>query len=434
MKCLILAAGRGSRLQHKKPKPLIEVLGVPLIERVIRTAVDSGVDEFYIILGNKADIISSYISKLSEKLKITIKIIFNENWDSFDNGYSVLKAKKYLKEPFLLLMADHIVDKEILEKIVKSKPDNDEILLAVDIRKENSYIDIEEATKVIVENNFVKDIGKSVINYDGFDTGIFYCTPIIFEAIEEALKDNKSKLSDAIKILAKKNKVKAVKINEGFWIDIDNEKCLKIAENYLLKKLNCKINDGIISKKLNRPISIKISNFLIKFNISPNKISIFSFLISCFAAYLFSLKSYFGLFFGGILAQFSSIIDGCDGEIARLKYKSTKFGGWFDAILDRYSDAFLIWGLIWHDLSNNTIFWGILALIGTFLVSYTADKYDNLMKEKIYNSTIRIGRDLRIFIIFIGAILNQVILTLAILGILMNMEVIRRIWICYCNE
>ncbi len=430
MKCLILAAGRGSRLPHKKPKPLIEILGVPLIERVIRTAVDSGVDEFYIVLGNKADIISSYLSRLSENLKIKIKIIFNENWSSFDNGFSVLKAKKYLKEPFLLLMADHIVDKKILEKILKSQPEKDEILLTVDIRKENPYVDIEEATKVIVENDFVKDIGKSLINYNGFDTGVFYCSPIIFEAVEEALKENKSKLSDAIKILAKRNKVKAVKIDEGFWIDIDNEKCIKKAENYLLKKLNSKINDGIISKKLNRPISIKISNFLIKFNITPNQISIFSFLISCLAAYLFSFKSYFGLFFGGILAQLSSIIDGCDGEVARLKYKSSKFGAWLDAILDRYSDAFLIWGLIWHELTKNAFFWGILALIGTFLVSYTADKYDNLMKERIYNSTIRIGRDLRIFIIFVGAILNQVILTLAILGILMNIEVVRRIWIC----
>ena len=430
MKCLILAAGRGSRLPHKKPKPLIEILGVPLIERVIRTAVDSGVDEFYIVLGNKADIISSYLSRLSENLKIKIKIIFNENWSSFDNGFSVLKAKKYLKEPFLLLMADHIVDKEILEKILKSQPEKDEILLAVDIRKENPHVDIEEATKVIVENNFVKDIGKSLINYNGFDTGVFYCSPIIFEAVEEALKENKSKLSDAIKILAKKNKVKAVEIDEGFWIDIDNEKCIKKVENYLLKRLNSKINDGIISKKLNRPISIKISKFLLKFNVTPNQISIISFLISCLAAYLFSFKSYFGLFFGGILAQLSSIIDGCDGEVARLKYKSTKFGAWLDAILDRYSDAFLIWGLIWHELTKNAFFWGILALIGTFLVSYTADKYDNLMKEKIYNSTIRIGRDLRVFIIFVGAILNQVILTLAILGILMNIEVVRRIWIC----
>ncbi len=431
MKCLILAAGKGSRLQHRgRIKPLIEILGIPIIERVIRTAKEAGADDFYVVVGNKADIISSFLSQLSKKLNLKITTIYNEKWEEYDNGYSILKAKEYLKQPFLLLMGDHIVDKEIIEKVVNDYSEGDDVILGVDIRKNSDIIDINDVTKVKFENKKIIDIGKELTEFDGYDTGVFYCSSKIFDAIQEAVKENKTKLTDAIKILCKNGVVKASIIEDAFWIDIDTQECIGKAEYFLLSNLNGKLNDGIISKKLNRPISIKISKLLSKYNITPNQISIFSFLISCLAAYLFTIKNYAGLFFGGIFAQFSSIIDGCDGEIARLKYKFSKFGGWLDAVLDRYADAFLIWGLIWHNLDTNSIFWGILALIGSFMVSYTADKYDSLMKKRIINSSIRIGRDLRIFIIFVGAILNQVILTLAILGILMNLEVLRRIWIC----
>jgi len=52
MKCLIIAAGKGSRLrQLGDSKPLIPLLGVPFIERAIRSAVEAGADDFYVVTG-----------------------------------------------------------------------------------------------------------------------------------------------------------------------------------------------------------------------------------------------------------------------------------------------------------------------------------------------------------------------------------------------
>jgi NDP-sugar pyrophosphorylase family protein len=52
MKCLIIAAGKGSRLrQQGDSKPLIPILGLPLIERVIRSAIEAGADDFYVVTG-----------------------------------------------------------------------------------------------------------------------------------------------------------------------------------------------------------------------------------------------------------------------------------------------------------------------------------------------------------------------------------------------
>jgi CDP-L-myo-inositol myo-inositolphosphotransferase len=71
---------------------------------------------------------------------------------------------------------------------------------------------------------------------------------------------------------------------------------------------------------------------------------------------------------------------------------------------------------------------GFLALTGSFMISYTAMQYDELLLSKAVNKKIgfRMGRDIRLFIVFIGAILNQLFATLIILSIVTNVESIRR--------
>jgi len=78
-----------------------------------------------------------------------------------------------------------------------------------------------------------------------------------------------------------------------------------------------------------------------------------------------------------------------------------------------------------------------MAIIGSFMLSYTADKYDNLMNERIASVgtwQIRIGRDVRLFIILLGAVLNQIFILLVIIAIVMNLETVRRIIVCKSDE
>ena len=62
--------------------------------------------------------------------------------------------------------------------------------------------------------------------------------------------------------------------------------------------------------------------------------------------------SHSALALGGLLAQLASVVDGCDGEVARLKFHESAYGGWFGAVLDRYADAFLLLGLTWYVFSR----------------------------------------------------------------------------------
>ena len=137
---------------------------------------------------------------------------------------------------------------------------------------------------------------------------------------------------------------------------------------------------------------------------------------------------------GGGLVQFASGVDGCDGGVARLKLRESAFGGWFDAVLDRYSDAFLLFGLTWHvyaaDGGALALAVGFMAITGSFMVSYTADKHDSLMKTRFEQSGVgglRIGRDLRVLVIALGAVFNLPFLALSLIAVVMNAETVRRV-------
>ena len=429
MKALILAAGQGIRQKENgDSKPLIPLLGLNFIERAILTAKKSGIKEFQIIIGYKGKRIKNKLGN-GEKLGVNIDYIYNDEWIK-GNGISVLKAKNYLQEPFILLMADHLFDYKILFALQQQTIEDDECILCVD-KNHHKYLDVDDATKVFIEDGLIKDINKQLNHHNAIDTGIFLCTPVIFDALEESINSGNESLSAGIKILASRHKMKAFDISDKYWIDVDDDSALKNAKSFLLEKLK-KNTDGPISRILNRPISIKISELLLKTNITPNQISLISFIFGLFGALFFYFGDYVFLVIGGILVHLSSIIDGCDGEVARLKLIESKYGGWFDAVMDRYADAIIIFGMVhghWI-LHNDITIWtiGFMALMGSFLNSYTADKYDAIFKKRIKEiNGMRMGRDVRLFLIFIGALSNQILITLAILAIISNFESIRRL-------
>jgi len=439
MKCVILAAGEGSRLKgFGVPKPLTPFLGLSLIERVILTAVECGINEFIVVLGHEGSKVEEHLKKISASRNIQITTVTNEDWIK-GNGGSLLSARSLVVETFLLLMSDHIFERTALERIIHEEIGEDEIILAVDHNKNNSLVDYSDTTKVSIIGGRITDIGKTLADYDAIDTGMFKCSTAIFDAADECIKNGgDNSVSGAVKIIADKGKMKTCDITGLFWIDVDDKPAYHKAEKALLKKMG-KQTDGIVSKHLNRPISTFISKYLVKTSMTPNTISLASFFMCFIATALFVAKFPFNLLFGGVLTQLASIIDGCDGEIARLKHTYTGFGKWFDAVLDRYADGLLISGLTYNLYTTSAYPYhlsiGFLALIGSFVNSYTAEKYDKFLIKNIENNKfVRVGRDLRLFIIFVGAIFNEVFFVLFALAVVMNMENIRRILLLYSQS
>ena len=431
MKVVIIAAGDGGRLRRKNKnliKPLIPILGVSLIERVILSCKEAGFNDFVVVVGFKKDELVSCLNRIAEKQNISLQIAENPQWKK-GNGTSVLACERFAEEPFVLVMCDHIFDPEILQGLVQEKLSTDECVLAVD-RRTNEIFDLEDATKVQYQGREIKAIGKELDSFNGIDTGIFLCTPAIFYALREANQQNKCPLSNGVRYLIRDKKMKMHDIGDRFWIDVDTGKSVKRAKRLLLTNLPKPQEDGFVSQYLNRAISLKVSSFLSYTKLTPNSITIISFVLALIGAYLFSFGNYLWTVVAGILVQLSSIMDGCDGEIARLKYLKSRFGGWLDTILDRYADTAIAIGITYAFWQRHPspLVWigGIGALVGFILSSYTTKEYRLSYSKDIPRSFINRlrKRDLRLFLIFVGALVARPFWSLLIVGAISHLSVV----------
>ena len=190
--------------------------------------------------------------------------------------------------------------------------------------------------------------------------------------------------------------------------------------------------EGIISRYLNRRLSRPLVGLLAKTPVTPNQVSLASFAIALASLGLF-LAGY--NLWAGLAAQASSIADGVDGELARRKNMATPFGGFFDAILDRYSDVAILAGLTYWALTFETkvaseivVIVGLLAIIGSLILSYSRARAEASLGIIFHGLALTlISRDARLLLIMIGAMLGQAVATLALLAMVTNSVVIWRL-------
>jgi len=228
--CLILAAGNGSRIASVAggvPKPLVPLCGVPLLEHVMTSSREAGIERFVIVAGYRADLIRNWLRNHSTD-GISITLIENLEFHKA-NGVSALAAKKELNQPFLLLMSDHIFEPKTAQALLRQPIADDEVILAVDSKIDRVF-DLDDATKVRCEENQIIEIGKDLSRYNALDTGMFLCSPALFSRLESARKNGDCSLSDGMRELTKDGNLSAFDIGDGHWQDVDSPQALAYAE------------------------------------------------------------------------------------------------------------------------------------------------------------------------------------------------------------
>ena len=108
----------------------------------------------------------------------------------------------------------------------------------------------------------------------------------------------------------------------------------KAATKLLLQILVKVDEDSPVSKYIYRPLSRPLTQLLLHTPVTPNQVSYVVGLIGLFGCFLTAQAGQSNLIWGAALVFISGIIDGCDGEIARLKLTSSSFGAWLDTIVD----------------------------------------------------------------------------------------------------
>jgi phosphatidylglycerophosphate synthase len=166
--------------------------------------------------------------------------------------------------------------------------------------------------------------------------------------------------------LIEMHSVVCMPVAENLWQRVSSREDRQSAEQKLDRWL-VKPTDGIYAR-LNRRISIPISRQLIKFPITANMVSIFTLGVGFASATFFAFGSYWYTLLGAFLCLFASILDGCDGEVARLKLLESDFGCWLETMCDYAFYLFLFVGMTigrWRSSGTRTyLVCGGLLLFG----------------------------------------------------------------------
>jgi len=168
-----------------------------------------------------------------------------------------------------------------------------------------------------------------------------------------------------------------------------------------------------------------IVNLLAAFKVNPNLLTLLGLLVNILAAVLFA-KGMFTV--AGLVVLFAGIFDMVDGEVARRTGHVTRFGAFFDSVIDRYSDMVLLLGLVvWYAKLDRIFYAGlvVVSLIGSIMTSYTRARAESLIPA------CKVGfleRPELIVLLIIASLTNRMGPAMWVMAVLSNWTVSQRIW------
>src|SRR5581483_6505270 len=166
LQALILAAGDGDRLYPHtaaRPKPLIRLCGRPIINHVLDGLYAAGVRR-------------ATLAELSP-CGMSLRFVENEAYET-GNARSLWAARDAVDGPFVLAMADHIVEPSLTRRLVCGAEGRCRLAIEHALHDDARA---DEATRALVQDGRVVDLGKSIETWNAFDTGTFWCTPSLFD-------------------------------------------------------------------------------------------------------------------------------------------------------------------------------------------------------------------------------------------------------------
>ena len=171
-------------------------------------------------------------------------------------------------------------------------------------------------------------------------------------------------------------------------------------------------------------VLLRLVQVLTLSGVHPNVLTLIGLVVNGVAAWILSRGEFL---YAGLVILGAAVFDLTDGAVARNANKVTRFGGFLDSVMDRYSDLILLTGLLVYYAGINRFGYIVLtavAMIGTVLVSYSRSRAENVIES------CKVGfleRPERIVLIIIGALFNRMAPVLWVLAVLSNLTVIHRI-------
>jgi len=299
-------------------KGLIPIFNIPAIKRLFIILRQLNINKIAII--GKPDLYEKIVFEINDHF-LYYPVDSPENLINFFN-------KEIFKDKVLILKANHVVDKASLKKLIERGGKKSCALVSK--KKEPVFIvsskEIEAIVKLLWEDKIREDLLNSMKKIEG---------------VAEL----------------------------PFLLNGDHH--IKRAEDSLIEALSTqkRAEDSLIARYFDRNISLFFTKRLVYTGITPNQITLLGMSIGLAGAFLLSLPLYWTQLIGSFLFLFCVIIDGIDGEIARLKLKESNFGHYLDIITDNivHIAIFIGMGYGLYKRTNDLLYlYFIYILLGGF--------------------------------------------------------------------
>lgn len=169
---------------------------------------------------------------------------------------------------------------------------------------------------------------------------------------------------------------------ELFDVHVHDKPSAKAAEEELWQSCRKDI-DGVISRHLNRYISLAMSRRLVNLPLKPNHITVFCIFLGLMSGYFALSGDYLGIAIGALFLKANSVIDGVDGELARVKWEFSKWGELLDSAGDNVANFSFFGALTYATYQSGDHLFGTLGIVCLVMwVSYVIFLYAQLHKMK----------------------------------------------------
>ena len=205
---IILAAGEGQRLRPftvTKPKVMLSIADKPILQYVIESLAQNGIRNIVLVVGYRREQVFDYIGS-GEQFGVNIVYITQEK--QLGTAHALAQAKAVIKNDFLVLPGDNLIEADTIARFVATKPDS-VLVKRVDNPLRYGVVTVEEGiVKDIVEKP--KEAKTNIVN-----TGIYAFTTEIFNFVEAELD-----IPDVLnKMLAQGEPISAQE-TDGTWLDV----------------------------------------------------------------------------------------------------------------------------------------------------------------------------------------------------------------------
>jgi len=326
---------------------------------------------------------------------------------------------------------DTLYDRRLVARFVEEATGADATVVAVDFRAD-ALAAQEGAPRIAALHaggagaERLRAAGQGLLAPEGVFTGLGRVNASFVRAWDDAPPGYRS-LENALTLLARREPVGTWAVAE-LWQMLRprpgaGEADLLLARRKVLAGA-VGAADGLVARHVNRPFSQRITERILSRDVKPWQLSVLSFLAVLAAGSSFAIGH---ATTGGLMAQFASILDGVDGEVARIRYQDSAFGGVYDALLDRIGDAALIGGMTLYawlmGAGASAVALGFGALAGSSLSMLVKEKYGTQFRRPYRSERegrwrwLLLGRDGRLFLSLVAGVTGHVEVVLAYLAV-----------------